>query len=106
MLATPRLVSDVLIQLTQISPLWMSIDERKVGRHRWIRDCFPQSVDPGGECHDSERGINNGIFVHTATRTPKGNLYIKFYGDMQAVNQHHDGFLSFVKELRIHANDE
>ncbi len=44
-----RLVSDMFVQLTNIQPLFLSIDEDKIGRKRWVRSFSLQSSDPANE---------------------------------------------------------
>lgn len=45
----PRLVTDMLILLGQQRQLFLGIDERKVGRSRWVRSISLQTTDPAND---------------------------------------------------------
>lgn len=45
----PRLVSDMLVLLSQSKPLFLAIQERKVGRKRWVESLTLQTTDPAEE---------------------------------------------------------
>ena len=45
----PQTVSDMLVLLTHITPLYVSIHELKLGRHRWIIGLTLQTTDAADE---------------------------------------------------------
>lgn len=46
---SPRMISDILVMLPHIRPLYVSIHERKVGQHRWINGLSLQTSHPAFE---------------------------------------------------------
>ena len=46
---SPRAVSDMLVLLPNVSPLYISLHERKIGRTRWINGLTLQTTDPAEE---------------------------------------------------------
>jgi len=46
---SPRAVSDMLALLPNVSPLYISLHERKIGRNRWINGLTLQTTDPAEE---------------------------------------------------------
>ena len=45
----PRIVTNVLILLGQDQPAYLSINERRIGRHRWIWHISVQTSDPAAD---------------------------------------------------------